>query len=658
LTPYLDRPVSSLKGVGPKRAARIKNLGAETIGELIRIFPRKYEDRREVCQIKDLSAGRPAAIVARVAGMSSRRLFGRGRSLAECSLYDESGRLRAVWFNARGPAARLNEGARAFFYGTPERRGGELQIVNPDFCLADDAEAGDFARIAPIYPATEGLSEKWYSRLVAGAVRAAYSHIKESLPQEILKRRGLMGLADSIAQMHMPDSPDSWKEARRRLAYEELFDFQLKLANRRERFKRQSRSFRISGAGSIYRSFRETLPFPLTASQENALNDIFKDMARGEPMLRLLQGDVGSGKTLVAVGAAAAAADAGAQTVMMAPTEVLARQLCAEAEKHLAPLGIKSVLLTGSLSARDRREALASAADGSAAVIAGTQALIEEGVSFKRLGLAVIDEQHRFGVGQRSKLMNRDPAPDVLMMSATPIPRTLTLTIFGDLDISELREKPPGRRKVETRLIGPDKMGVLLRFIVSEARAGGRTYWVCPRIEDGLMEAASAERRFGFLKKHIGKIGVGLLHGRMGTQEKEEAIERFRTGEINVLVSTTVIEVGVDVPEASLIVIENAELFGLAQLHQLRGRVGRGGRRGVCVMVARPGAADERLSALLDLDDGFAIAEADLSMRGTGELSGYMQHGLSEFKVADLSKDAELLAQARKDAAHIVTRIN
>lgn len=651
MKPYLERPVTSLKGVGPKRAAQLKKLGAEKVGDLLTIFPRRYEDRRLITPISGLEPGAPATVRAFVSDVSERTMFGKGRRIAECTLSDGSGVVRSVWFNVWNLASRLKDGAEALFYGVPDIRGTSLQFVNPDFCLVSDKNISDFARIVPIYPSTEGLSEKWYSNLAAEVLRTGLAEVEETLPMPVLEKRGLMGLADAISEMHRPSTFKSRKEARRRLAYGELFRFQLKLALRREKFKRRSRHFKATDKSPLYSRFRSSLPFELTDSQENALREIFADMSASEPMSRLLQGDVGSGKTLVALGAAAAVADAGAQTVMMAPTEVLARQLYGESVKYLAPLGVKCVFLSGNLGAREKRDVLASAADGSASVIAGTQALIEEGVSFKDLGLAVIDEQHRFGVGQRSVLMDRMPAPDVLMMSATPIPRTLTLTVFGDLDISELREKPSGRRKVETRLIDGGKLRLLLSFIVKEAKAGGRTYWVCPRIEEeGVAEIASAEQRYGFLQKHLGPLGVGLLHGRMNGEEKEAAIAGFRNGETNILVSTTVVEVGIDVPEASVMVIESPERFGLAQLHQLRGRVGRGNRRGVCVMLSNGVAESERLGVMLETDDGFAIAEADLKMRGAGELAGRMQHGMSDFKVADLFGDSDLLFMAREDA--------
>ena len=649
----LSSPLSELQGVGPKRCALLAKLGVRTVWELLNFFPRRYEDRRRAVAVKELVPGRASDVRASVEGVERRRLSRPGLELVTARLSDGTGELSAVWFNRKGLEYVLKEGTAALFYGVPSLRAGGFEMTNPEFEVCGGENEELFTGIVPIYPSTAGLPARWFRGFTADAVEAALPLVEETLPAFVLKKRSLMPLRQALAAMHRPGSAEEWKEARRRLAYEELFTLQAALALRKKMARDKGAAYKIK-PGPEYKKFIASLPFPLTASQNRALSEIAADVNGNSPMSRLLQGDVGSGKTLVAVGLAAAAAGCGVQTAVMAPTEVLASQLYSQCVKWLAPLGVRCVLLKGGQSAAERRETLASLADGSALVAAGTQALLENGVEFKKLGVLVIDEQQRFGVEQREALLKRKRVPHMLMMSATPIPRTLTMCLFGDLDVSVLTERPAGRPRTETRLIDVRKMGTLLQFIIDEAAAGGRIFWVCPRVEeDEASEAASAEKRRAFLEKHLGSLGVGLLHGRMEAEEKERALEDFRAGRTRLLVATTVVEVGVDVPSASVIVIESPERFGLPQLHQLRGRVGRGGRRGVCVLLVKDEAADapERLSVMLRTDDGFEIAEADLRFRGSGELGGSAQHGDAGFRVADLAKDARLLCEAREDAA-------
>lgn len=649
----LRAPVSSLSGVGPKRARLLANLGVSAAGDLLWVFPRRYEDRRNLARIKDLVPGRPAVVIADVADISRKRLRG-GLELVTAEMTDDTGSVNATWFNRKGLEYILKPGTRAAICGTPSIRVRTLEISNPGFEIVKEGdEPGKFAGIIPVYPSTAGLPARWFRALMRNAVEELLPLLPETLPRWVMDKRGLPPLREAIAVMHAPESGEEWKKARRRLAYEEFFLLQAGLAYKRRKFKGEKAKLTISDA-KICESLIEKLPFPLTDAQRGAINDIMADLSSGRPMSRLLQGDVGSGKTVVALALAAAAAGAGAQTAVMAPTEALAEQLYAQAVKYLAPLGIEAVAVKGGQTAAERRSVLSLIDDGTAAVIVGTQALLEEKIPWKNLGAVIIDEQHRFGVMQRAAIMGREPGAHLLMMSATPIPRTLAVCLFGDLDISLMREKPQDRRKTETRVIDGSKMKILLQFLADEAKNGARAYWICPRVEeDGESETASAEKRFAFVAKHLGRLGVGLLHGRMSGAEKEETLSRFRAGEIKILVATTVVEVGVDVPEASVIVIESPERFGLSQLHQLRGRVGRGTRRGVCALLVQDtgGVIPERLAALLKTDDGFAIAEADLRLRGAGEVSGKMQHGVTEFKIADLSRDAALLAEAREDAA-------
>lgn len=653
----LKASLSSLGGVGPKRLLLLDNLGARDIEGLLWLFPRRYEDRRNLTKIKNLVPGRPSTVIADVDGIERKRLRD-GLELVKAEMTDETGSVSVSWFNRKGLEYILKPGTRAVLYGTPSIRVRTLEISNPEFeVIKEDDPPEKFAAIKPVYPLTAGLPGRWFRSLMESVAEEYLPFVQETLPEWVRVKRGLPPLQEALRSMHLPKDVGEWKNARRRLAYEELFLLQAGLAYKRSKLKNKPSKLKITDKGQIYKSFIKNLPFALTEAQQRAIDEIFADLGSGRPMSRLLQGDVGSGKTVVALALAAAAADAGIQAAVMAPTEILADQLYGQFIRYLAPLGVETVLLKGGQAAAERRSALALIADGTAAAAVGTQAILEEKIQWKNMGIVIIDEQHRFGVMQRAAILDREPAPGLLMMSATPIPRTLTLCLFGDLDISLLREKPEGRKKIETRVIDGAKMKILLQFLADEAKKGARAYWVCPRVEDDEeSEIASAEKRFGFVNKHLGRLGVGLLHGRMTGAEKEYTLSRFRAGDIRILIGTTVIEVGIDVPEASVIVIESPERFGLSQLHQLRGRVGRGGRRGVCVLLVPDagGEIPQRLRAMLETDDGFAIAEADLQLRGAGEISGKSQHGVTEFRVADLAKDTALLADAREDAAEWV----
>lgn len=648
----LKAPLSSLKGVGPARESLLLNLGVSSVEDLIWFFPRRYEDRRNLAKIKDLVPGRPAVVIAEVLEIERKRLRS-GLDIVTAVMADETGSVSVLWFNRKGLEYVLKPETKAALFGAPSIRSNALEISNPEFEVVKDCDAPEkFAGIIPVYPSTAGLSQRWLRTLIENTLAEYLPLIPETLPEWVRIKRDLPPLRQALLGMHSPRDAGEWKKSRRRLAYEELFLLQVGLAYKRAKFKTNRSNLEINDDGRIYRGFIEGLPFALTEAQSRAIGDIFADLRSMRPLSRLLQGDVGSGKTVVALAFAAAVADSGAQTAIMAPTEVLADQLFAQSIKYFTPLGVETVLLKGGQTVTERRAAL-ELIEGGASIVVGTQALLEGKIPWKKLGAVIIDEQHRFGVLQRAAILEYDPVPNLLMMSATPIPRTLTLCLFGDLDVSLLREKPRGRRKIETRIIDGAKMKVLLQFLADEAGNGARAYWICPRVEESGPEAASAEKRFAFVAKHLGRLGVGLLHGRMTSAEKEEILCGFRDGGIKILISTTVVEVGIDVPEASVIVIESPEHFGLSQLHQLRGRVGRGSRRGVCVLLVSNTAGDvpARLRVLLDTDDGFEIAEADLALRGSGELSGTSQHGVTEFKVADPAKDVELLVEAREDAA-------
>ena len=463
-----------------------------------------------------------------------------------------------------------------------------------------------------------------------------------------------MPLAEAVAQMHAPDSPQSWKEARRRIAYGELFALQLAMAA--SRAKNAKSGAARAKRGPLFRAMMENLPFKLTDSQQKVIDEIIDGASAGAQSARLLQGDVGSGKTAVAAAFAAAICDGGAQCAVLAPTEALAGQLCAQMKKYIPLAEGECLLIKGSMPAAARRKAEASAADGSARIIAGTQALLSEKLKFRKLGAVVIDEQQRFGVRQRGRLLADAAHPHLLMMSATPIPRTTALTLYGDLDLSVIDSVPAGRTPVETRLADYAKLPELLRFAAREILAGGRVYWICPRVEEGDGAAVSAVKRYEWLVKKLPPVKISLVHGQMDSADKERALADFRSGASQLLVGTTVLEVGIDVPEASVIVIESPERYGLSQLHQLRGRVGRGARRGVCILLSSAAEDVPRLRKFAATNDGFEIARIDLETRGAGELAGIAQHGDAGLKAADLARDAELAMLARRDVQELAAR--
>ena len=647
-------PVYELPGIGPKRAALMERLGVHTVRDLLFLFPRRYEDRRARKNISDLVPGSPAVICAAVQCTDTKMISG-GRRITLCDLSDGTGMLRAVWFNRRGLDKTLAAGVKLLLYGTPFFRGSIFEMTEPEFEICRGEAEAAFCGIIPIYPAVGGLTQKTLRTAARTAVSGYLQFIPEELPPEAVKKNGLLTGAEALKEMHAPTSPERWKEARRRLAYDELFKLQLLLEERR--LERRSCSSVPLAPGRHFDAFKASLPFSLTGAQQRALDEIIEDGASGSPVSRLLQGDVGSGKTLVALAFAACVCDSGAQCAMMAPTETLAEQLHAQALKYLAPAGIGCALLKAGMPAAERRRTVSAARSGDACVVTGTQALLSDTLSFKKLGAVIIDEQQRFGVRQRAALLKNGSRPHLLMMSATPIPRTMAQTICGDLDISVIDEKPAGRIPPETRIIDAEAVPELLRFIAREIMQGGRVYWICPRVEnDESSSLPAAEKRYEWLRKKMPPINISLIHGRMETEEKDAALASFRDGDTQLLVGTTVLEVGVDVPEASVIVIEAPDRYGLSQLHQLRGRVGRGKRRGVCVLIAGSGCDRERLRTFAATNDGFEIARADLKQRGEGELAGLAQHGLAAFRIADLRKDFPLAQTAREDAAEYLRK--
>ncbi|MDY9921597.1 MAG: ATP-dependent DNA helicase RecG [Synergistota bacterium] len=659
MTADIYEPVINIKGIGPGRAGLLKNLGIFTVNDALWFFPRKYADRRETCKISALKEGRSSIVVAKITSISCKRSFRTGTYICLCEAEDGTGTVSIIWFNRKGLNNILEQGTSIAIFGRPSFCDGKIEFSNPDFeVVKDGSDVENFTGIVPVYPSTAGLPVRWFRKLMSKLLEENLPLLTEYLPQSIIEKRGLQGIRDALRGMHRPASEEDWKNSRKRLAYEEFLFLQTVLVLRKERIKRSYDAAKILPGGYYYSGFMDSLPFQLTASQKKVFDQVFKDTKNAHPMSRLLQGDVGSGKTVIALGLAAAGADAGIQTAIMAPTEVLAEQIYSQAQKFLSPTGITCALLKGGQVRSERVPLIGSIKTGRTKVVVGTHAMIQDGVEFLNLGTVIIDEQQRFGVMQRGEMISRGKTPHLLMMSATPIPRTVSVCLFGDMDISVIKERPEGRKKVETRLIDFTKMKELLQFIINESAAGGRTYWICPRVEDEAEnELVSVEKRYAFLKKHLGLLGIGFIHGKMTGNVKNGELEKFRDGTTKVLVGTTVLEVGVDVPEASVIVIESPDRYGLSQLHQLRGRVGRGGRRGVCLLLVDMIDEDvtERLMIMLKTDDGFKIAEADFLLRGPGKIAGLQQHGAAGFKVADVFRDSELLKYAKEDAEWLIS---
>jgi ATP-dependent DNA helicase RecG len=650
-----DTPIQYLPGVGPKRAERFEKLGIARVEDLLRHVPREYLDARNVVRVKDLVPGKLATVIGKVTAARERRRPGRSDFLA--SVGDATGTVQVTWFGQGYLSRVIRPGDEIALSGVPELTA-VRSFANPTFEVLDSEEKEllHAGRIIPVHPLTAGLSAKVMRTLVHTALEQAGDLIEDPLPGELRAERDLESLPRALRDIHFPADDLSLSRARRRLAYEELFFVQALLALRRARRESQASGFVTAVGSERARAFVRGLPFKLTAAQKRIVGEILADQRTTRPMQRLLVGDVGSGKTVVALIACLHAIEAGYQAAIMAPTEILAEQHFQTIARLSADFPLRTVLVTGRGPAAARKKALAAVASGEAELVVGTHALIQGGVAFARLGLVVVDEQHRFGVRQRASLASKGETPDVLVMSATPIPRSLALACFGDLDISTLDEKPAGRGKVRTRVTDESKRERVYEFLASELTAGRQVYVVLPLIEESeKADLRAATATHDAMSKHplLRRWKWGLLHGRLKAEERQRVMADFVAGKVRGLVSTTVIEVGVDVSNATVMLIEQAERFGLAQLHQLRGRVGRGEHVSTCVLMAggsiRP-EAQERLRVVASTQNGFRLAEEDLRLRGPGELWGTMQTGLPRFKVADLATDAVLLGEAQADA--------
>lgn len=646
--------VQYVKGVGPKRGAKLKRLNIYTVEDLLYFVPREYDDRTDFKEIADCTNGEKVSLNVQISGYPS-KLRPRGNlSILKIPVKDHSGYANLVWFNQNYIAGKLSMGDKISVNGKVNIHGNEIQIVNPVFEKGKGEKVG---KIMPIYPLTERLTNNEMINIMTNAIKDYGHKLPEVLPLYLREELNLMSIYESIINIHFPVDKDHYIEARKRLVFEELLTLQLGL------FLIKNRTEEING-GICYPyikevdNFIDNLPFRLTHAQERVYKEVKKDMEKEEQMNRLIQGDVGSGKTIIAILAMFKAWRSGYQSVMMAPTEILAVQHYESISKTFLNYDINCGLLVGSLPSKKKEELLEDLRLGNIDVLVGTHAVIQENVEFNNLGLAITDEQHRFGVKQRAVLSQKGINPDVLVMTATPIPRTLALILYGDLDISTIDELPPGRKEIETYAVGFPMADRVNNFVKKQVLEGRQAYIVCPLVEESdTLKLKSAEELYLSLKDEAYKdFNVGLLHGRMKSSEKDDIMEKFKNKELDILISTTVIEVGVNVPNANIMVVYNAERFGLAQLHQLRGRVGRGEYQSYCILIngSNSKISRERMRILQKSTDGFYISEKDLELRGPGEFFGTRQHGLPDLKIANLFTDMDILKLAQRKAKEIL----
>lgn len=675
---WRDVPVQFVKGVGPKLGALFAKVGVGTVGELLHYYPRQHLDYSRCTRISDLKVGETATIWGYIHSVT---YFNPPRkkhmTIVKVTVRDGSGRLvlsfyhqgKNQWIRAQ-MAQRFPEGAQIILSGqvkwdsysqslTLDKAETEVMDEVEDFAQLQSQDFVHLGRIVPVYPLTEGLNLKWVRKAIKYALDAFVPRIPEPLPASIAQSLPLPPYAQALSEFHFPSNAENLARARQRLVFQELFLTQLGLQFRRKQRELYEAGIEFKPAGALSQAFLESLPFALTGAQARVHQEILADLAKSEPMSRLVQGDVGSGKTVVAILAMLQVVENDYQAALMAPTEILAEQHYHKIFHWLLPLGVRAELLTGSQGARSRREALARLASGEAQIAIGTHALIQEGVVFKRLGLAIIDEQHRFGVKQRSLLREKGLNPEILTMTATPIPRTLALTLYGDLDVSILDELPPGRKPVETQLVKGTQREKVWELMRRELELGRQAYVVLPLVEESeKSDLKAATTEYEAYQALFPDYKVGLLHGQMKGAEKDLVMRAFSGHALDILIATTVIEVGVDVPNASVMVIEHAERFGLAQLHQLRGRVGRGSDKAYCLLISDKlsDISRQRLQVFVSTTDGFVIAEEDLRLRGPGEFMGTRQSGLPDLVLTNLAEDGQWLDLAREKAMALLAQ--
>lgn len=650
-----DVPISALPEIGPGREKKLNKMGITTVKDLLLYPPRRYEDRRNLIKIKEMAEGHKFTVLVTVEW--TRQMYLRqGLSQARVLFRDDTGSVEGIfWGRAYLTRYLFQPGKKFFLYGEIEKVKSRLVMNNPEYEEYNEEEANiHTARLVPIYTMTEGLSLRSFRRWIYETLINVV--IDDPLDEEFLSARGLMSLPEAVKRLHFPETIDDVEQARQRLAYDEVLQIQKDWLTWKANNIKDKSVCQHKTDGVILTTFCSQLPFVLTSAQKQVIDEILNDLSAPKQMLRLVQGDVGCGKTLVALHAICASVDSHYQSCLMAPTEILAEQHFLNLKKHLSSLPVRIELLTSSVA--NIREIRKQIAHGEVDIVVGTHALIQEATLFKNLGLIVIDEQHRFGVMQREKLRMKGHAPDVLYLTATPIPRTLALTVYGGMDISVIDKMPPGRKPIKTYVVPEKKREGLIQFIVKQAQKGLATYWVCPSIEESTHreDLKSLLTIYEKLRSSaFSTLRTDLLHGRLSFNEKAEVMSRFAKGEIDVLFSTTVIEVGVDVAHATNLVVENAECFGLAQLHQLRGRVGRGPYTSYCFLLPSSfnPASMERLKILCNINNGFEIAEKDLQLRGHGEIGGYRQSGDTDLRFVDFTRDLPIIQQARDDAEQI-----
>lgn len=658
MTMKLTDSVQYIKGVGPKKKAELNKLGIATVYDLLTYFPRTYEDQSVLTHIADLHAGETATVSGTIVNLHEQS-GRRGLSILTAFLNDGTGILQVTWFNQKYLKNKLKIGRRVFVSGKPTYAfGGQGQFAMSQLhyfqILDKDEKPEGLCGILPVYPATERLNQKFFRTLMEEAL-SELPELSELLPEDIGRAYHLMGRAAALRAIHFPPDGETLKKARYRLAFSELYLIQCGLLLLKKQSQETDLGIRFQPNGPLVKKVTANLPFTLTNDQQRTWQEICRDMERPVTMRRLVQGDVGSGKTVIAMLALVKAVENGWQGAMMAPTEILASQHYENLSRQLAPFGIRVGFLSGHLTPAKRRTMYETIAKHEVDIVIGTHALIQDAVHFARLGLVITDEQHRFGIAQRAELEKKGAhVPDVLVMTATPIPRTMTLTVYGDLDVSLIKQLPPGRQPIRTFVRRPDRRELIYNYVRSQIEAGRQAYVVCPLIEmNEESDLPSAEEVYDELRWGIFRgIPCGLVHGRLPAAEKERVMQEFYENKIKLLVSTTVIEVGVNVPNASIMVIEHAERFGLAQLHQLRGRIGRGPYASYCILVSegKTENARERLKIMATTSDGFKLAEEDLRLRGPGQFFGSLQHGLPDLKIARVPEDIDILLAAHRAA--------
>lgn len=650
---FLTKPVQYLKMVGPRRSAVLQKLGIFTVNDLLYHFPKRYENRTRLQPAAACAPGETATLRGTVLAAQNLKPK-RGLTVTKLAVHDGLGIFYAVWFNQPFIKKNISPGTKIFVTGKVEKGFGAVQVMVEEYEVDDGGDPLSAGRLVPVYPLTAQINQRLMRSVVKQSLDFLYGKAREFLPASLLQKFSLPNLKEALTFIHFPENEAQVHSARKRFIFEELFLFQLSLVMLRKNIEKLKKPHRYLPEGKLTRSYLNSLPYRLTGEQLRVWKEIKRDMESPSPMHRLLQGDVGAGKTVISVLALLKTVESGLQGALMAPTEILAEQHYLGMKKSLSSIGVEVDLLIGGMRQKDREELLARARSGEAHILIGTHALLKEDVEFKRLGLVVVDEQHRFGVRQRAALQYKGCYPDTLVMTATPIPRTLALTLYGDLDLSVIGELPPGRHPVKTYAVLPAAQAKVFSLVRKQVRQGRQAFIICPLVEESekveLKSATELAKRLG--ETEFRDFRLGLLHGRMKAEEKENIMASFRRGDIDIIVSTTVVEVGVDVPNATVMVVLDADRFGLAQLHQLRGRVGRSSFQSYCILVANPKTEEgqARLKAMTRTPDGFVLAEEDLRLRGPGEFCGTRQSGLPDFRIADLLRDFESLQAAREEA--------